>query len=193
MFADILHPLCQANDTILDTLLSRGYIFSCTCSFNASSCPAGRRGIIGAWQDSSLYPQLVRLPAFCDTVQELFQLRPRNAVAGEEECLTQLPMGDTESLRVYPRNFVPDAANESQMLCKGKRKYALNVSNQQAQPIVLIASREYFAQSQRPPLMGYDLLLGGNQMTLRAVIASKAEQPSLNRYTTWFRQSAETK
>jgi hypothetical protein len=98
-------------------------------------------------------------------------------------------MGDTESLRVYPRNFVPDAANESQMLCKGKRKYALNVSNQQAQPIVLIASREYFAQSQRPPLMGYDLLLGGNPMTLIAAIASKAEQPSLNRYTTWLRQS----
>ena len=102
-------------------------------------------------------------------------------------------MGDTESLRVYPRNFVPDAANESQMLCKGKRKYALNrnVSNQQAQPIVLIASREYFAQSPRPPLMGYDLLLGGNPMTLIAAIASKAEQPSLNRYTTWFRQSTD--
>ena len=73
MFTDILHPLCQANDTVLDTLLSRGYIFSCTCSFNASTCPAGRRGIIGAWQDSSRYPQLVRLPALCDTVQELFE------------------------------------------------------------------------------------------------------------------------
>ena len=89
-------------------------------------------------------------------------------------------MGDTDTLRVYSRNFVPDAANESQMLCKGKRKDALYVFNQQAQPVVLIASREYFAQSQRPPLMGYDLLLGGNQMTLIAAIASKAELPSLN-------------
>ena len=138
-------------------------------------------------------PQLVRLPALCDPVQEIFQLRPRNAVAGEEECLTQLPMGDTESLHTHARNFVPDAANESQMLCKGKRKYALNrnVSNQQAQPIVLIASREYFAQSPRPPLMGYDLLLGVNPMPLIAAIASKAEEPSLNRYTTWFSQSTD--
>jgi len=182
----MLMHLCGGDDVTLGRILCGGYIFSCLCT-QSGTCPA--HGRIGVWANASEYQEVMFLPALPNTINEIVQLGRANAVSSEL-CHSPISIAAFANLYAGHKKYFEQGTGSSEtILCKGIRKYVLNSTDRHNGPILIVACKDYFAQSPSPPEISKEIRHGNVSKSLVAVIGSKTDGSALA-YTTWFRTSS---